>query len=192
MSNNKQITNQSKIVKYKLEQDCVNLKKQNLSYEKIAEELNASGKVPHDDLIDKFVVMRFLKQMPEITREVVQGNKHRLMEVVNTNLDIIHEVNSMFLKTKSILENMEQDAVDKQKSINPYAWKAVVSEMREMLKQMGDIQKEINDYDNIRKFMEIVINTLHEECPEKIPVIANKLKLAKNTQWFADILNRSK
>lgn len=181
--------NISKIVKYGLEEDCINLRKQHLSYDRIAEELNSLGKIPEDDSVDRWVVSRYLQTVPDAIKAAVKNNKRTLVSVVNTNMDIIFEVNNLFHKTKAILEGMERDYEEKNKPINVYQWKAVVSEMREMLRQMGDIQKEINDYDNVRRFMEIVIETLMAECPEKVPVIAEKLKMAKGTQWFADILN---
>jgi hypothetical protein len=185
----KEFTKISKIVKYMLEEDLINLRKSGLSYDKIADELNNSGKVPADDSIDKFVVMRFLEKMPEISKEIVRESKHRLIQVVNTNMDIIFEVNSMFQKTKNIMEQMETDANDKGKMIDVYRWKAVVGEMREMLGTMGAIQREINDYNNVRRFMEVVIETLSDECPEKIPAIVDRLRTTKGTQWFADILS---
>lgn len=181
-------TKQSKIVKYKLEEDVVNLRRAGLSYQQIADELNDSGKVPENDEINKYVIMRFLEKLPEINKEIVKQDKRRLVQVVNNNLDIIHEVNTLFNKTKNLLEMMEEEAHQRGKHIDPYRFKAVSSEMREMLKQMMEIQKEINDYNNIKKFMEIVIQTLREECPDKIPIIAEKLKLAKGTQWFADLM----
>lgn len=183
-------TKQSKIVKYRLEEDCVNLRMSGMSYQQIADELNASGKVPDNDPIDKYVVMRFLEKLPEINKQLVREDKRRLLQVVNNNLDIIHEISSLFNKTKSLLELMEDEAYEKGKHVNPYQYKAVASEMRELLKQMTEIQKEINDYNNIRKFMEIVLTTLREEVPDKLPIIVEKLKLARSTQWFADIMKR--
>jgi len=44
--------NVSKIVKYNLEQDTINLRQAVLSYQRIADELNATGKVPEDDPIN--------------------------------------------------------------------------------------------------------------------------------------------
>lgn len=183
-------TKQSKIVRYKLEEDVVNLRKAGLSYQQIADELNQSGKVPEEDPLDKYVVMRFLDKLPELAKEIVKEDKRRLIAVVNNNLDISYEVQSLFSKSKALLESMEDDAYNNGRTLDPYRFKAVVSEMREMLKQMTEIQKEINDYNNVRKFMEIVLMTLKEECPEKIPIIAERLKLAKGTQWFADIVAR--
>jgi hypothetical protein len=184
-------TKQSKIVKYKLEDDCVNLRRSGFSYQEIADELNNSGKVPAEDKIDKYVIARFLEKIPEITKALVQEDKRRLLEVVNTNFDVFYEINSLFSKTKMLLEFMEEDAAEKNKLIDPYRFKAVASEMREMLRQMTEIQKEVNDYNNVRKFMEIVLQVLQEEAPEKIPTIAERLKVAKGTQWFADMLTRS-
>lgn len=182
------LSRQSKIVKYKLEEDCVNLRKANMSYQQIADELNSTGKVPDNDLIDKYVVMRFFDKLPEIQQQLVKEDKRRMIQVVNNNMDIVHEVNSMFFKTKQLLEDMEDDAFDKGRFVNPYQFKAVVSEMREMLKQMTDIQKEINDYDNIKMFMQVVLETLKQEAPDTIPLIVDKLRGAKGTQWFSNLM----
>lgn len=185
-------TKQSKIVRYKLEEECVNLKKAGLSLSEIANELSSNEKVPPHDKIDKFVVARFLEKIPNITKQLVQEDKRRLLEVVNTNFDIMEETGRLFAKSKSLLDLLEDDAYEKGKIVNVYMWKAVVSEMREMLRQMTEIQKEINDYDNVRKFMEIVLQVLQEEAPDKIPIIADKLRVVKGTQWFASIMSKSK
>lgn len=185
-------TKQSKIVRYKLEEECVNLKKAGLSLSEIAEELNNNEKVPPNDNIDKFVVARFLEKIPSVTKQLVQEDRRRLLEVVNTNFDIMEEINGLFGKSKSLLELIEDDAYRQGKTVNVYMWKAVVSEMREMLRHMTEIQKDINDYDNVRKFMEIVLQVLQEEAPEKIPIIAEKLKVVKGTQWFASIMTKGK
>ncbi len=181
-------TKQSKITKYKLEEDVINLRKMGLSYMDIASELNNSGKVPDDDPIDKYVVARFLEKVPQVTKELVQNEKKRLLEVVNTNFDIYNEVNELFAKTKKMLDNLEENAIKGSGKIDPYRFKAISSEMRETLKFMTEIHREINDYNNVRKFMEIVITVLQEEAPEKIPIIAEKLKITQGTQWFAEMM----
>lgn len=183
-------TKQSKIVKYKLENDVVALRQSGLSYQQIADELNLGGKVPDDDKIDKYVVMRFLEKIPEIQKQLVKEDRQRLMQVVSTNIDIIDEVTGLYGKTKKLLELMEEDAFEKGRILNPYQYKALVSEMREMLKQMTDIQREINDYDNIKRFMQIVLETLKDEAPDAIPIIVKKLRYVKETQWFSNILNK--
>lgn len=183
-------TKQSKIVKYKLEEDTVTLRASGLSFQQIADELNLLDRVPKDDLIDKHVVMRFLEKIPAISKQLVQEDKKRMIQVVSTSMDIVQEVVGLFHKTKTLLEDMEEKASNKKEHVNPYQYKAIASEMREMLRQMTEIQKEINDADNIRMFMEVVLTTLKEECPDKLPIIANKLKMAKGTQWFADMINK--
>ena len=183
-------TKQSKIVKYKLEEMCVNLKMSGLSYQQIAEELSMSEKVPKDDRIDKFVVARFLEKLPEVTKQIAGDNRKRLISVVNSSMDVIHETGILFHKTKTLLEMMEEDAAQKDRMIDPYRYKALASEMRELLKQMTEIQKEINDYQNIRKFLEVIVSVLQEECPDQLPAIVEKLKLTKSAQWFAEIVGR--
>lgn len=185
-------TKKSKISLYKLEDEIIKLYLQGYSYQKIADIVNDSGILPEGEKIDKFVVARFINKINEVKEVTNENEKQRLLKVVNTNFDIYYEVNQLFGKTKAMLEFLEEDAAKNNKSINPYAFKALVGEMRELLKQMTEIQKEINDYKNVKKFLEIVIQTLKEEVPEKLPIIAEKLKIAKETRWFADILNRKK
>lgn len=185
-------TKVSKIVRYKLEKECVKLRKRGFSYQQIADELSASPNVPEDDSIDKFVVMRFLEKMPEVKKELVSSNRTRMLKAVNTNFDIIYEMSSLYGKTRTLLEAMEDDAIEKNRLVNPYQYKAIVSEMRELLGKMMDIQKEITDYQNIRAFMGIVLETLQEEAPDQIPVIVERLKLAKGTQWFANLIQTRK
>lgn len=182
------IAKKSKIVRYKLEEDCVTLRRAGLSYQQIADELNGSGKVPGDDRIDKYVLIRFFDSLPEIQQQLVKEDKKRLIAVVDNNMDIVSEVTQLFAKTKTLLEAMEDDAESKGRFVNPYQYKAVVGEMREMLKQMTDIQREINDFDNIKMFMQIVLEVIKEECPDKLPIIADRLKSAKGTSWFSSLI----
>lgn len=185
-------TKQSKIVKYGLEQDVVRMRMEGDSYQTIADALNASDKVPTDDPIDKYVIMRFLEKIPNLDTQITVAQKKKLAQSVSDTFDIIFEVTSLFHKTKTLLELMEDDAISKGRYVDPYRFKAVVSEMRELLLQMTNIQKEVNDYNNIRKFMEIVMTILQEEAPQAIPAIVEKLKIVKGTHWFAEMMNRGK
>lgn len=183
-------TKKSKIVRYKIEEDVVMLRQSGMSFQQIADELNASGKVPEEDPLDKYVVMRFLEKLPAIQQQIVQEDKRRLVSVVSANMDIVYEITDLYGKSKMLLQMMEDEAFNRGKMLDPYRFKAVASEMREMLKQMTEIQREITNYDNVRQFMEIVLGTIKEECPEKLPIIAQKLKMNKGTNWFADMMNR--
>lgn len=188
MAGGNQLRKQSKIVKYKLEKDVIAMRNQNMSYQEIADTLNESGRLPDGEVLDRFVIMRFLEKVPEITKELVSNNQDRMMEAVNMTFDIVYETNDLYRRAKTILDNLEIQATDHQRPVNPYQFKAVASEMRELLTQMISIQKEINDYNNIKQFMEIILEVLHDEVPEKIPIIVERLKLGKGTQWFADMV----
>jgi hypothetical protein len=180
----------NKIVRYKLEEDTVLLKRSGLTHQQIADELNMSGKIPNNDLVTRDDVDRFMKRVPAVQKALVKESKARLVEVVNTNFDIIHELSSLFSRTKNLLDAMEEKAEQSGKLVGAMSFKAISSEMREMLRHMTDIQKEINDYENIRKFMEIVLQVLQEECPAQIPKIAERLRIMKGTQWFANIIGK--
>lgn len=181
-------TNISKIVKYGLVEKAIELREKGLSYQKIADELNKD--LPEDDKVDLFAVKRFFDKLPELKQEVVQKDQALIVKVVNKELDLIEEINELYYKAKSVLETMEREAMEKGRNVDPYRFKAVASEMRELLKQMVDIQKEINDYNNVRKFMEIVMSVLQKEVPDKIPIIIEELKIVKGTQWFANMMRK--
>lgn len=183
-------TKQSKIVQYGVERECIELRQKGYSLQQIADELNKSGKIPEDDPLDKYVVLRYLEKVPVIENQLTTEGAKKYMQLVTDEFDIIFETTNLFNKTKRLLEAMEDEAIAKNKIMNPYQFKAVASEMRELLTQMANIQKEVNDYNNVRKFMEIVIQVLQEEAPDKIPIIVDKLKMVKDTQWFAEIMNR--
>jgi orotate phosphoribosyltransferase-like protein len=180
------MTSMSKIVKYKLEEDTVALRKQGLSLQSIADELNATGKVPSDDIIQKWTVQRFLDDMPEIERQLISQNKKRLMTVVNQQMDIIHEVNDLYSTTKQLLDFMVEDALDKGHLPSATNFKFMSSELQGYLRIMMDIQKEINTYDNVKKFMQIVIECVKKNAPESLPDILEELKTLQGARWFAD------
>ncbi len=184
-------TNRSKITKYKIEEDVINMRKLGYTYQEIADEVNNSGKVPEDDPLNFVTIARFINKYPEVNKKLVQEEKKRLLEVVNTNFDVYNEINMLYGKTSKMLDLLEERAIERNGSIDPYRFKAITSEMRENLRFMLDIQKEINDYNNIRKFMEIVIKVLQEEVPEKIPIIAERLRVGQDTKWFANIVTGS-
>lgn len=176
--------NISKIIQYGLEQDTVNLRQAGLSYQRIADELNASGKVPEDDPINAEIVRRFLDHIPEVNRELVKRDEKRLLTVVNNSMDIISEMTNLYGKTARLLETIEEKAYEEGTIVDPHKFKALSSEMREMLKMMIEIQKELNDYENTKKFMEIVMETVAEECPQSIPIIIDRLKMSRETKWI--------
>lgn len=179
----------NRVMRYKLEEECILLRKNGLIMRLIADELNNTGKVPNNDPITKDDVRKFLNKVPDVERSIVKGQEKRMVDVVNTNFDIIYEVSGLFNRTKKLLDDMEAKASESNKLVGAMSYKAVSSEMRELLRHMTEIQKEINDYENIKKFMTIVLQVLQEECPAQIPKIAERLRITKGTQWFASIIN---
>lgn len=181
--------NSSKIAKYDLEQDVINLRRAGLSYQKIADEINKSGKLPEGENIDKNVIQRFLDKVPELSKELIKQDKKKVVAVVDNSMNIVNETAVLYNKAKNILDQMEQRALDTERSIDPYRFKAISSEMRELLKQMLEIQKEFYSYNNVKIFMEVVMDTVKEICPESIPIIIEKLQMSKETRWFGEMAN---
>lgn len=189
MPNKKRRNFLSKIAKYGVVEDVIHLRESGLSYREIVEDINSSGKVPEDDPISIDNVSNFLENVQKVKRNIYHKSEGRIIKAIDKSFDIIYEVDNLFQRTKNLLGQMENDAEERGKYVNPYQYKAVCSEMRELLSQMIEIQKEVNDYKNVQKFMEVILETLEEEVPDKIPIIVNKLKGIKETKWFSDILN---
>lgn len=177
----------STIVKYQLEQDTINLRAAGLSYQKIADELNAGGKVPEDDPINSDMVSRFISHLPALKKEIVKRDAKRMMAVVDNSIDIISEMTTLYGKAKTIMNALEQRATDQNKTLDPYRFKALSSEMREMLKQMTDMQKDLHDHNNTRVFMQTVMDVLQDIAPEAVPIIIDKLKMSKTSTIFGSV-----
>ncbi|SNS22397.1 hypothetical protein SAMN05446037_100699 [Anaerovirgula multivorans] len=178
---------QSKIEKYKLEEEIASLYYSGLTYRQIVDEITSSGKLPDGEELSAATVSRFIEKVAGISKEVVKSNEKRLVEVVNNNIDIVRETSDLYSKARNILDTMEEAAADKGRVMNPHHFKAISGEMRETLKLMIEIQREISDYDNIKQFMEIIMETVKEVSPEAIPIIIDKLKNKKGTKWFGDM-----
>lgn len=188
MASNLPTTSKCKVVRYGVEEDVILLRKAGYSLSQIAQEINKSGKVPIDDPLTEESIKYYINNISNVQKEILKESKRRIINTVNLNFDIIYELTSLFERTKNLLDAMEEKANEQGKLISAKAFKDISSEMREMLRHMMEIQKEINDYENVRRFMEIVIKVLQEECPDKIPIIAERLRLTKGTQWFSKMM----
>lgn len=180
----------SKVTQYGLQEDVIRLRQEGYTLQGIADELNNSGKVPEDDRINKHVVLRYLNSIPITKQQMFYIDKDQFLKTESFSFDIIGEVAELFVKTKNMMAYMEDDCNEKNIPMNPSHFKALVSEMRGLLDQLGGLQKEVHDYNNVRKFMEIILTILEEEAPEKIPAIADRLKMTQGTQWFAGLMNK--
>jgi MinD-like ATPase involved in chromosome partitioning or flagellar assembly len=133
--------------------------------------------MPVDQIMTVPNLSRFMNHtMPEIKREIVKKDKRRMLKVANMQIDVIGEINSLYEGAK---EKLKED-------LNAKEYKAISSEMRELLKQILELQKEVLSYENVKKFMDIVLNTVREECPEALPTILERLRVHQNTGWFGE------
>lgn len=184
--NEKQIVPRGSIGKIELwglEKDVIELRKIGLSYQQIVDELFQRGKVPEGEKLDKYVIKRFLDKVPEL-KTIVRGSKKRIVQAVSAELDIIYEVSLFAAKCRNLLELLEEEALEHSTLPNPGHFKALSSEMREWLKMMKEIQKEIADYNNVRTFMKIVLETVKKEAPKALPSILRQMQEMKSASWF--------
>ncbi|GEN36578.1 hypothetical protein [Aneurinibacillus danicus] len=172
-----------KIELWGLEKDVIELRKMGLSYQQIVDELYRRGAVPEGEKLDKYVIKRFLDKVPEL-KTIVRGSKKRIVQAVSAELDIIYEVSLFAAKCRNLLELLEEEALENSTLPNPGHFKALSSEMREWLKMMKEIQKEIADYNNVRTFMKIVLETVKKEAPQALPSILRQMQEMKSSAWF--------
>lgn len=175
-----------KIIKYGLEDETIDLLKKGYTCKNIADILNTeyAEKIPDDDLINYLNVYRYVEKIPEIKKELIKKDRRRIIKLVNENIDTIHETNVLYHRTKKVLDILEEQADSDDGIPNPHHYKAVVSELREFLKMNIELQKEIKDYEAVKMFMDIVLNTVQKHAPEALPKILDAIKSTK-VSWVA-------
>ncbi len=171
---------QSKIEKYELTQEAITLLKvmPKMSYNEIASELNTIGNVPEEDLITYENVSNFAKSYPGVRSQVMIANKAYLRKTVfeGAEFDMLGQLREMAFNTKFMLDTLQDMAMENGGMPEGKEYKAYHSELRETLKQIESIHKEVYDMDVVREFLIEVIKTLKEVAPEALPAFIAKMK----------------
>jgi hypothetical protein len=170
----------SKIEQYGLIQEAIDLLKvqPKMTYQQIADELNAMGKCPPDEQITSENVAVFARSYPEIRREILLANRAHMRKMVleGAEFDMLGTLKDMAGRFQFMIEAMEEDAFSEGKLPNATAYKAITSELRETLKQIENIHKEVYDMDIVRQFLIEVVKTLQEVSPEALKSFIAKMK----------------
>lgn len=178
-----------KITEYNLKDYVLSLRRSGYKQQEIVDLVNA--KLPNEETIDRFVLIRFLNKYTAMTKDEDVGAEPKILQHYATNMDIISETQGLYFRAKELLDKMEKASEEAgYPHVDPYRFKAVSEVMIALQKQMIDIQKEVSEYNNIIKFFEMIMEILKEECPEKIPSIIEKLKTVKSTKWFSAIMSQ--
>lgn len=171
---------QSKIEKYDLVSHAINLLTvtPKMSYKQIAEELNSIGDVPDEDAITPQNVADFAKSYPEARKEILLANRQHMRKLVfeSAEFDMLGLLKDMAARTAFMIETMEQMALEEGTIPDAKDYKALSSELREILKQIEGIHKEVYDMEVVREFLIEVVKTLKEVSPEALQVFIAKMK----------------
>lgn len=183
----------SKIEKYGLVQQAVDLLKvqPKMTYQQIADELNVIGEnIPPDDQISADNVSHFGRAYPEIRREVLLANRAHMRKMVmeGVEFDMLGTLKDMAGRFTFLIDAMEEDAFSKGKLPNATAYKAMTSELRETLKQIETIHKEVYDMEVVRQFLIEVIKTLQEVSPEGLQAFITKMKGKRDSSHIVNEL----
>lgn len=184
----------SKIERYGLVEHAINLLKvqPRMSYAAIAEELNTIGNVPPEDLITDANVAHFARNYPEARREILLTNRQHMRKLIleGAEFDMLAQLKEMAARTAFMLEAMEEMALEEGKLPKASDYKALSSELRETLKQIENIHKEIYDMQVVREFLLEVVKTLKEVAPEALPVFIARMKGKRdNTHIVNELLS---
>lgn len=171
---------QSKIERYDLMGHAINLLtvQPKMSYKDIAEELNSIGDVPSDDSITSDNVSHFAKSYPQVRREILLANRQQMRKMVmeSAEFDMLGQLKDMAARTGFMLDAMEQMSLDEGELPDAKDYKALSSELRETLKQIEGIHKEVYDMEVVREFLIEVVKTLKEVSPESLEAFITKMK----------------
>lgn len=171
---------QSKIEKYDLISHAINLLTvtPKMSYKQIAEELNSIGDVPEEDAITPQNVASFAKSYPEARKEILLANRQHMRKLLfeSAEFDMLGILKDMAARTAFMIDAMEQMALEEGTIPDAKDYKALSSELREILKQIEGIHKEVYDMEVVREFLIEVVKTLKEVSPEALQTFITKMK----------------
>ncbi|MGG1263836.1 hypothetical protein [Brevibacillus laterosporus] len=171
---------QSKIEKYGLVEDTLNLLKviPKMTYQQICDEINVIGEVPSEDSITVDNLTHFVRSVPDVRREVMLANRQHMRKIVfeSAEFDMLGHLKDMAARTAFMIDSMEEMSLQEGKLPKPQDYKALSSELRETLKQIEGIHKEIYQMEVVREFLGEVVNTLKEVSPEALSAFIAKMK----------------
>lgn len=184
---------QSKIEKYGLVDHALTLLKvtPKLTYQQICDELNVIGNVPPDEAITVDNLTHFVRSVPEVRREVMLANKNHMRKLVfeSAEFDMLGHLKEMAARTAFMIEAMEEAYLAEGKLMKASDYKALNSELRETLKQIEGIHKEIYQMEVVREFLLEVVKTLKEVSPESLQEFIKKMKgKRENSHMVSELL----
>lgn len=150
-----------------------------MSYGEIAEQLTEiAGLQDSVDPITARVVSNYAKTYPEVRREILLANREMRRNLVleGAEFDMLRTLKDMAARLTFMIDTMEEIALDEGMIPNPRDYKALVSELREVMKQIEDIHKSVYDMEVVRKFLIDVVNTLKEVSPQSLEAFIMKMK----------------
>lgn len=183
------------IIKLGFEESVLKLRRSGFSYEYIAEglskEVELMKDLPFGTKIDKYVLHKFFKEFyPDLAFKSIEDTNKKLTNY-SSKVDIMADLTMLRNRTLDVMDKLDNVLeYEEFNNMNIKSFKSLADVLLATTAQIANIQKEVNDYQNVIDFIEVVIEVIHIECPEVLPIIMDKLKMQKNTRWFSDIVGR--
>lgn len=170
----------SKIDKHDLTNTAVHLLtvRPKMSNREIAESLNSLKNLTGEEAITAQNVLDFSKSRPDVRREILLASRKEMRKLVmeTAEFDMLSILKDMVARLKFLIDTYEQISIDEGSIPNPKEYKALSSELRETLKQIEGIHKEVYDMEIVRAFLQEVLSTLKEVNPEALGLFIERMK----------------
>lgn len=148
-----------------------------LSYKEIAEQLNEIGGITENKITEQNVIT-LRKNNKAVRSAYLTANRQRMRKLImdSSEFDMLRILKDLAARLSFSLDVLENNAIEEGEIPDAKDYKALSSELRDTLKQIKSIQKEIYDMNVVREFLVEVVKTLKETSPETLPVFISKMK----------------
>lgn len=170
----------SKIEKHDLVEHAISLLTvtPKMSYKAIAEELNSIAELGGNEKITDVNVSDFARKHPQVRKEILLASRAHMRKIVmeSAEFDMLGTLKDMAGRLTFMIDTMEESAIEEGMLPDAKSYKALTSELRETLKQIEGIHKEVYDMEVVREFLVEVIKTLKDVSPDALAAFIDKMK----------------
>lgn len=162
-----------------------------LSYKEIAEQLNEIGGITENKITEQNVIT-LRKNNKAVRSAYLTANRQRMRKLImdSSEFDMLRILKDLAARLSFSLDVLENNAIEEGEIPDARDYKALSSELRDTLKQIESIQKEIYDMNVVREFLVEVVKTLKETSPDALPVFISKMKGKRDNNSIVNELLR--
>lgn len=154
-----------------------------LTYDQVAHELNVMANLTEGRKIDRLAVQAVVYRNQEVRAQLMLQNREHMRKIVleGAEFDMLHTLKDMASRLTFMIDTYEEMCITQGDLPDPHKYRALNSELRETLKFIESIHKDIYDMNIVREFLVDILQTLKETSPEAFNKFVKKVKLKKES-----------